>query len=126
MNATQTAVNVASLTPVVRLRTFADGALAGRVDRRHTAIEFINANFRHIINRRMKWSTVEPFVREALAQLANLICTKASSRESVQVEINLTTQTMRFATNRRLSYNNVADDLRSDVEELLAAAERVR
>lgn len=130
--ASLTANNVAAMTPVIEIHRI--GGALGTLDVSTTAINFANANFRHLINRRMRWSECEAFVREAIQQLTVKVNSRAlgnrsmatTGNRSMATTVDELVNTVRRAANRRRSYYLVFDVLRAATEAVIYAAERCR
>ena len=102
--------NVFNLTPIVAVSYHGTGG----VNVPSTAADFMLANFRHLINRRLLWSTSEQFVRNALLMLARAVSAPiVRVREDQMAPV---IDIVRRATNRRKSYNMVSGELLAAVE----------
>jgi len=117
ITASVTANNVRSLTPNVQILYTG----LGRVDSQRTAETFIDLNFRHLVNRRMRWSTSEQFVRLALTTLVSAI-TLNRANTSINDTVDMIVNTVRDAANRRKSFNIVCDTLLYNVRSLVERA----
>ena len=98
----------------------------GKVQAATTASQFAEANFLHIINRRMVWSDVENFVRTALRLLANEVNVRSNNNASMRETTEDVVDIVRRAANRRRSYNLVQQELIASVEAFILASERCR
>lgn len=116
--ASLTANNVASMTPDVTFNRLGTT--------RENAVDFARDNFRHLINRRMRWSECEAFVREAIQRLYVQVNQRSLGNRSMATTVETLVDTVRRAANRRRSYNLVYDALVSSVEAVIVAAERCR
>ena len=122
--ASTTANNVAAMTPVIAVERFSNAP--SDVDVSKTAIQFASANFRHLINRRMRWSECEAFVREAIQQLTVQVNRRALGNRSLTAPVEQLVDTVRRAANRRRSYYLVFDVLRAATEAVINAARDCR
>jgi hypothetical protein len=120
-----TATSIATISPVVRVTR----APLGGVNRQLTAVDFVNDNLRHIINRRMRWSLCERFVRVALGRLVEAVNPAASggpANLAIGIAADAVVDTTRRAVNRRLTMKGVGEALCAQVFDLIRAAEARR
>lgn len=113
--ATQTKFNVQSMAPVIDVTSN---------DSRTTAERFVNNNLRHLVNRRMKWSTVEEFVLTSL-QALQFATSGVISGESVTIAIDDAFHTIRVCSNRRWSWQEAQPVLIEAVLDIIRAAKRL-
>ena len=113
--AIQTKFNVLAMAPVIDIR---------KNDSRLTAETFVNNNIRHIVTRRMKWTTTEDFVLASLRAL-QFATSGVITGDSVTRAIEYAMDTIRDAVNRRRTWSAVRDLLVSDVEDIILAAQRL-
>ncbi len=118
--ASLTEQNISNLTPIATICRRTDGSIAGRL----TAVGFSSENFRHLINRRFRWSDSAEFVAEAIARLIREVNPRAATNTSMTPFIENLTDIVRTAANRRRSFNKVYEGLVGSVERLIYAAER--
>lgn len=114
--ATQTLRNVASLLPVIDIRRSMGAVLV-----MDTATQFVNDNLRHLVNRRMRWSSCETFVRAALRLLAATVNRVATSAE-IEAAIEDAVDCVRDAANRRRSWTAVEQSITHTVERVIRGA----
>jgi len=113
--ASQTAINVQSMSPVIDVISN-DGRL--------TAERFVNNNLRHLVNRRMKWTLVEDFVRASLRSL-QFATSGVISGESVNLAIEFAIEATRTCLNRRWSWQEAQPVLIEAVLDIIRAAKRL-
>jgi hypothetical protein len=125
--ARETAANVRTLSPVIKIVRFSLLAYPNKgnsIDSLSTAVVFTDTNLRHIVNRRMKWSDVEGFVRVALVQLVFAIVGERTNIETTR-GIDETVDLVRDAANRRRSWSSVENKILTSVADLIRACLRV-
>lgn len=88
-----------------------------------SAPEFADANFRHLINRRMTWSNVQAFVTEALNGLVRARNGRPGVLAALRQQMFTVSEIVRRAANRRRSYSLVQAEL---VTALVAVVEAAR
>jgi len=113
--ASQTAINVQSMAPVIDVTSN---------DSRTTAERFVNNNLRHLVNRRMKWSTTQEFVLTSL-QALQFATSGVISGESVTLAIEDAFERIRVCTNRRWSWQEAQPVLIEAVLDVIRAAKRL-
>ena len=111
--AAETVRNIISLSPVIDVR---------RNCPELTAEMFVDSNFKHIVNRRLVWSKVQPFVNRSLYALAQSISGNLTG-ESVAWAIEVTIENVRDSVNRRRKWSEVRPSIVSDVIKVIRAAE---
>jgi hypothetical protein len=121
-SAEQTYLRVARSEPAIEIARFNDGTIAAF----GTSTKFVEANFRHIVNRRMRWSDVELFVRQALHQLTGEVNTFALGHASLVPLMEDVVDVVRDAANRRRAWATVEGRLNNVVVTLIDAARRCR
>lgn len=118
--AVQTRNNVATNSPIINVARTLTGAVVPEI----TAIGFTGANLRHIVNRRMRWSSTEQFVRQALVMLASAVNNRALGNASITPALNRVVDLVRDAANRRRAWVTVNDTITGAVKDLIEAARR--
>lgn len=118
--AVQTRNNVATNSPIINI----ERDVHGRALYIPTASNFTNDNLRHIVNRRMRWSSSEQFVRQALVMLASSVNNRALGNASINPFINRVVDLVRDAANRRRAWVTVNDSIEGAVRDLIQAAGR--
>lgn len=113
-----TARNVALMNPVVSISRSASGEIMSHT----TATEFVDSNFRHLINRRMK--NTAPFVFLALGTLVREIVGQKTG-DSIYREMAEVEDLVRRAANRRKAWSDVSFDIVNAVEDLILACIRI-
>lgn len=117
--ATQTRNAVANNAPVINVARSTAG-----VNVAETATMFTNDNLRHIVNRRMRWSSTEQFVRQALHSLAGEVNNRALGNSSMRPTMNVVVDRVRDAANRRRAWATVNDVIEGAVRDVIDAARR--
>jgi len=113
--ASQTAINVQSMAPVIDVTSN---------DPRTTAERFVNNNLRHLVNRRMKWSTTQEFVLTSL-QALQFATSGVISGDSVTRAIEYALENVRICMNRRWSWWDAQPVLIEAVLDIIRAAKRL-
>ena len=118
--AAETVRNILSLSPVIDRRETSLGTLIPL----YTATEFVDNNFKHIVNRRLIWSKVEKFVHSSLELLARSISGNITGL-SVDFAVEYSYQSVRICLNRRWSWTEARPVLIEAVQDVILAAERL-
>lgn len=109
ITASKTRENVRLLTPHIQVLY----NLQGEIDVAKTAERFVEANYRHVVNRRLQWSATEQFVRMALSDLLSTAFESYQGinsdglRDARENMVNL----VRTAANRRKAWTLVSTDI---------------
>lgn len=120
--AVQTTNNVATNSPVIEIQRRSDNSVRPV----GTATAFANDNLKHLINRRLRWSSSEQFVRQALHMLVAGANSAALGNSSLTAHIDSVVDVVRDAANRRRSFCLVEVKLVGAIAALIEAAERCR
>jgi 5-carboxymethyl-2-hydroxymuconate isomerase len=101
--------NVTNNTPVVHI-TRRNG---NEINAMTTACDFCRSNIRHVVNRRMRWSTTENFVRNAFVALVLEVRKDRVERMTKELskDIGALVDQVRIAANRRKGYYTVASTI---------------
>ena len=118
--ASLTRTNITANTPVVVISR----TISGGINAMLTAQDFCRENFRHLINRRMRWSESEQFVRDAVRQLVERANPRTRGNTSVDLAESIDTlvNLVRRAANRRKGYYTVASNIEGYTASLIESA----
>ena len=118
--ATKTLDNVIDVSPVISITREATN---GRVAVFATADYFIDANIRHVVNRRMRWNGfADKFVRADFEARAAMVTNDSAVRSStILAYIEDAVDLVRDAANRRKAWNLVETTILLATERLIRA-----